>query len=137
MIDVEFTLNSHPLLPLSDDINDLDALTPNHFLIGTRPLYFNPNIICEKIHSRIRWKAVKALSKMFWDCFVKEYLLSSQIQAKWNKKTRSLTINDMVLVKDENLTRLQWKLGRVIEVYTGRDGAVCSAKIKLSETTLI
>ena len=43
----------------------------------------------------------------------------------------------MVLVKDENLTRLQWKLGRVIEVYTGRDGAVCSAKIKLSETTLI
>ena len=107
MIDVEFTLNSHPLLPLSDDINDLDALTPNHFLIGKRPLYFNPNIICEKIHSRIRWKAVKALSKMFWDRFVKEYLLSLQIQAKWNKTSRSLTINDMVLVKDDNLTRLQ------------------------------
>ena len=43
----------------------------------------------------------------------------------------------MVLVKDDNLTRLQWKLGRVIEVYTGRDGVVHSAKIKLSETTLI
>ena len=47
-IDVEFTLNSRPLLPLSDDINDLDPLTPNRFLIGTRPLYFNPNIKCEK-----------------------------------------------------------------------------------------
>ena len=74
---------------------------------------------------------------MFWDRFVKEYLLSLQIQAKWNKTTRSLTINDMVLVKDDNFTRLQWKLGRVIEFYTGRDGVVCSAKIKLSETTLI
>ena len=42
----------------------------------------------------------------------------------------------MVLVKDDNLTRLQWKLGRVTEVYTGRDGVVHSAKIKLSETTL-
>ena len=82
MIDVEFTLNSRPLLPLSDDINDLDALTPNHFLIGTRPLYFNPNIKCENIDSRIRWKAVQALSKMFWDRFVKEYLPSLQIRAK-------------------------------------------------------
>ena len=43
----------------------------------------------------------------------------------------------MVLVKDDNFTRLQWKLGRVIEAYTGRDGVARSAKIKLSETTLI
>ena len=43
----------------------------------------------------------------------------------------------MVLVKDDNLTRLQWKLGRVIEVYAGRDGVVRSAKTKLSEATLI
>ena len=107
LIDVEFALSSRPLLPLSDDINDLDALTPNHFLIGTQPLYFNPNIKCEKIDSRIRWKAVQALSKMFWDRFVKEYLPSLQIRAKWNKPTRNLTINDMVLVKDDNLTRLQ------------------------------
>ena len=31
LIDVEFTLNSRLLLPLSDDIDDLDALTPIHF----------------------------------------------------------------------------------------------------------
>ena len=43
----------------------------------------------------------------------------------------------MVLVEDDNLTRLPWKVGRVIEVYAGRDGVVRSAKIKLSETTLI
>ena len=43
----------------------------------------------------------------------------------------------MVLVKDDNFTKLQWKLGRVIEAYTGRDGVARSAKIKLSETTLI
>ena len=31
----------------------------------------------------------------------------------------------------------QWKLGRVIEDYTGGDGAVRSVKVKLSEITLI
>ena len=43
----------------------------------------------------------------------------------------------MLLVRDNNLTRLQWKLGQVIDVYTGRDGVLSSAKVKRSETTLI
>ena len=79
LIDAEFTLNSRSLLPLSDDIIILDALTPNHFLIRTLPLYFNPNIKYKKIGSRIRWKGVDALSKTLWDRFVKEYLPSLQI----------------------------------------------------------
>ena len=54
LIEVEFTVSSRPLLPLSDDIIDLNALTPNHFLIGTQPLYFNPNTKCEEIDNRIR-----------------------------------------------------------------------------------
>ena len=48
----------------------------------------------------------------------------------------NLTLNDLVLIKDDNLTRLKWKLGRVIEVYR-RDEVSRSAKIKLSQTTLI
>ena len=74
---------------------------------------------------------------MLWDRFVNEYLPSLQIRAKWNEPSRRLTTNDTVLAKDDNLARLQWKLGRVIDVYTGRDGVVRSAKVKLSETTLI
>ena len=77
---VEFTLHSRPLLPLNDDINDLYALTPSHFLIGTQPLYLNPNIKCEKVLSKSKYYQV--LSKMFWDRFVKEHLPSLQIQAK-------------------------------------------------------
>ena len=54
LIDVEFTLNSRSLLPLSDDIIILDALTPNYFLIRTLPLYFNPNIQYKKIIREMR-----------------------------------------------------------------------------------
>ena len=31
---VEQSLNAHPLIPASADATDLDALTPNHFLLG-------------------------------------------------------------------------------------------------------
>ena len=33
---VEQTLNARPLTPVSSDVNDLEALTPNHFLLGNR-----------------------------------------------------------------------------------------------------
>ena len=33
---VEQTLNARPLTPISSDVNDLEALTPNHFLLGNR-----------------------------------------------------------------------------------------------------
>ena len=43
----------------------------------------------------------------------------------------------MVLVKDDNFTRLQWKLGWVTEVCLGRLGVERSAKVQLLEITLI
>ena len=33
---VEQTSNARPLTPVSSDVNDLEALTPNHFLLGNR-----------------------------------------------------------------------------------------------------
>ena len=42
---VEAPLNSRLLTQLSDDINDFNVLTPNHFILGKKHLYFNPEMI--------------------------------------------------------------------------------------------
>ena len=33
---IEQTLNARPLTPVSSDVVDLEALTPNHFLLGNK-----------------------------------------------------------------------------------------------------
>ena len=36
----EQTLNARPLTPVSSDVNDLESITPNHFMLGNKNLCF-------------------------------------------------------------------------------------------------
>ena len=132
LVEVESTLNSRPLTSISDDYNDLQVLTPNHFLTGKSTKYFSSDI-----NSRKRWKSVQALTNMFWTRFIKEYLPTLQERKKWNKITRNFVINDIVLVKNENIPRSFWPVARIIDVHVGNDGIVRSCKIKLGNNILV
>ena len=37
---VEQKLNARPLTPVSSDVNDLESITPNHFLLGNKIVFF-------------------------------------------------------------------------------------------------
>ena len=53
---------------MSDDINDFDVLTPNHFLTWTA----NPNLMIypvekpDDIANKRKWKAVQVALASFW-----------------------------------------------------------------------
>ena len=49
---------------------------------------------------------------------------------KWKRQKRSITVDDIMLVKEKNLPRNQWLMGRVVKVYTNSDGLVRSATVK-------
>ena len=34
LTEIESVITGRPLIPTSDDVNDMEALTPNHFLLG-------------------------------------------------------------------------------------------------------
>ena len=63
----------------------------------------------------------------------REYLISLREHHK-NKHIRNSQVeikpNDVVLLNDDNLNRIKWKLGRVVELLPGKDKKVRVVKLK-------
>ena len=135
--EVENIVNNRLLTYLSEDHEDLEALTPNHFLIGRN--FYNDclvNDICNKdVCSRKRWHQVQILSDHFWKCWLHEYLPSLTLRSKWTAQKEQININGLVLIKEDNVKPDQWPLGRVMEVHPGEDGIVRVVTVQTSKGT--
>lgn len=68
----------------------------------------------------------------FWKRWTSEYLNSLQGRSKWKFTKENLKIHDLVIIKEDNIPPLKWKLGRVIELHTGTDEFVRVATIRTS-----
>ena len=58
---MEYIVNNRQLLPISDDINDYDVLTPNNFLLGYKSYDVNigDGMQTDQIDYRQKWKQVQ------------------------------------------------------------------------------
>lgn len=135
---IEACLNSRPITPVSSDPNDLTALTPGHFIIGT-PLTAIPEqgLINYKVTYGQRWKLAEQMFQGFWRRWSKEYLCQLQQRSKWRLPVKNICVRDLVLIKEDNLPPLRWKLGRVLELFPGRDKNVRVVKLKTVHGELI
>ncbi len=134
---IEAMLNSRPLTPLSDDPNELGALTPGHFLIG-RPLAALPYTDLGHIPvSRLdRWQTIQCLSQHIWASWKRSYLSLLQSRPKWYAPLPDLTPGTLVLLldKDSSIGPQQWKLDRIVDVFPGDDGKtrVCNVRTNVT-----
>uniref|UniRef100_A0A2A4JM97 Uncharacterized protein n=1 Tax=Heliothis virescens TaxID=7102 RepID=A0A2A4JM97_HELVI len=133
LVQVEAILNSRPLTPLSSNPEDLMPLTPGHFIIG-RPLTSLPtiDITDHSTNSLSRFQRIEKLRQQFWRRWSKEYISELQLRTKWHTSKGSLKPNALVLLKDDNMPPLKWKLGRIVATYPGRDGVSRVADVKTS-----
>lgn len=131
LVQIEGILNSRPLTPMSSDPEDLMPLTPGHFLIG-RPITSLPteDLSTKSTSCLSRYQRIEQLRQHFWARFYKEYVSQLQQRVKWRSNTESLAVNSLVIVKDDGLPPLKWKLGRVVAVYPGVDGISRVADVK-------
>ncbi|XP_064074467.1 uncharacterized protein LOC113393726 [Vanessa tameamea] len=133
---VEACLNSRPLCPLDDtDSDNLDVLTPGHFLIGEAPIIVpSPDMSNFKMSALSRWQHTQKLVNVFWHRWQDEYLSRLQQRPKWLKTQKELNIGDIVLIKTDNLPPGKWSLGRIVDKHPGADGFTRVYSVKSNST---
>ena len=119
---------------MSDDPEDLTALTPNHFLLG-RESASAPFMPCSERYYDLRkaFKTAQAYADMIWKRWSREYLPQWNQRSKWSKENvRNLKQGELVWLIDDAVKRCEYNLGRIVEVFTGSDGVVRSARIRMA-----
>ncbi|XP_070155857.1 uncharacterized protein [Polyergus mexicanus] len=131
LIQIEACLNSRPLTPMSTDPADLLPLTPAHFLVGESMTSFPDTDVTDIQLNRLdRWRLVQRVIQDFWKRWTTEYIINLQGRTKWKKRQDNIQIGDLVILRDENLPPLRWKLGRVLELHFGNDDLVRVATLR-------
>nr|XP_049702436.1 uncharacterized protein LOC110382517 [Helicoverpa armigera]XP_049702437.1 uncharacterized protein LOC110382517 [Helicoverpa armigera] len=137
LVQIEAILNFRPLTPLSSNPNDLSPLTPGH-LIG-QPLTSLPssNLEDRSLTQLTRYQRIEQLRQHFWSRWCKEYVSELQQRTKWRSCTKPLEKGTLVLIKEDRVPPLKWRLGRVTEVFPGHDGISRVADIMISSGDVV
>ncbi|XP_011405271.1 PREDICTED: uncharacterized protein LOC100637172, partial [Amphimedon queenslandica] len=140
--EVELIINSRPLTYLTASDTE-EPLTPSHLLTGRRIMSLpdhlsyhsdesyelNPDPILLNKHM----KFLNTTVNRFWSRWKKEYLLELREIHK-NTRARKITPiseGDIVIVHSEDLPRAFWRLGKIEKLFSGRDGNIRGASVRV------
>src|SRR5262249_7170265 len=109
MTEVMNILNSRPLTYLPIESEEEEALTPNHFILGSSnglkpPIEADSDVMI----LRKKWKKSQYLADLFWKRWVKEYLPIISRRSKWFVKADPLKVGDVVIIVDDKSPRNTW-----------------------------
>lgn len=133
LMKVESIINSRPLTYIPLDHCGDEALTPNHFILGSSSGMKPPiEPTGEPESMRKGWKYAQQLADSFWRRWLREYLPVITRRTKWFEAVNPIEEGDIVYIVDPNGPRNSWPKGRVISVRVGSDQQVRSALVKTS-----
>lgn len=135
LCDVESTMNNRPLTYLSEDVDDLVALTPAMFL-HELPMSGVPDIdYVDKVSLKKALLYQNRLRDDLRSRFRIEYVGQLRQGSKYIKDPTFLKVGDMVFVTTSK-KRVNWPLARISEIAPSADGHVRLVKVKTSDGEL-
>jgi hypothetical protein len=138
--DTAHRLNNRPLTHNSVSAEDEPVLTPHMLAKGRSGFPYLPGIrsstIKEATKDRSIYRKGRAIADEVMRRFYRYYLPVLTKRVKWNKDVKPLKAKDLVLLIEPNDTRREWKRGRVIRVYKGRDGKKRVADVMLPDKSV-
>jgi hypothetical protein len=139
LFEIENCINSRPLTFVSDDAQDLQPLTPNHFLTS-KGLSFHGSIVedvdrvtPDSLRERVRHEALQ----IFWDRWKDEYLKNLPHCVLKFKENVCVDVGSVVLIREDHVPRLRWDMGVIVDVFPGKDMKVRSVKVQTTKGTYV
>ena len=134
---VEQMLNARPLTAVSDSPNELQALTPNHFLLGeaSHSLPYEVDEPEKSFDHRKCYRRARAYADHIWARWLKEYVPALNPRAKWRQPSHDLRCGDLVWLAETGTPRGCYPLARVVSLHYGKDGVARSADLKTTYGT--
>ncbi|XP_020296867.1 uncharacterized protein LOC109861576 [Pseudomyrmex gracilis] len=106
LVQIESVLNSRPLLLMSFHSMDLQPLAPAHFITGSSLTTIPCPDMTDIPETRLsRYQKIQQMQQNFWKRWSKESVSELQCRTKWKTSVGTLKVDDLVLVKEDNLPR--------------------------------
>ena len=139
MTEVERILNDRPITPVSDNPDDIEALSPAMLLLGRRNPCLPPDEFMKSGGCKRSWRHAQCMTEQFRWRWMKEYLPTLQLRQKWHHPTRNFAVGDLILIVDEKTKRGLWPKGviREVEVYPDSVGHVRRVRVRTSTSSYL
>ena len=126
-------LNSRPLSALSSDPNDLQPITPAHFFMGKSAKDLST---ARQSDGKVDLGHLNDRRGHFWKAWYRDYLVTLHIRKRWLQSGPN-SLGDLVLVAEDNMPPLRWKMARIEQLYSGNDDINRVAELRRSSGHII
>ena len=136
LTEIERVVNSRPLTPVSTDVADESPLTPAMMLgdiFATGIASSDRPLDPRQLSARVKY--VHTVYEHLNQRWSSEYLI--RLSEYHRSKSTPIVVNDVVFIADDNRKRQSWRLGRVAELYPGRDGKCRVAKVQVGQSSML
>ncbi|XP_045163793.2 uncharacterized protein LOC123528108 [Mercenaria mercenaria] len=130
MAEVSAIVNARPIVPVSDDAECPDILSPSA-LLNMKLQTSQPISECGSLKNiyKDQWRRVQFLAEQFWVRWRRDYLQSLQSRPKWLNEEVPLKVDDIVLLKDGQAPRNSWPMARVSQIFPSSDNRIRKVEI--------
>ena len=135
---VEHALISRPLTPVSADLSELGAMTPNFFLLGDQAIAIPSIVGVDEFDHRKQYARAQSYANTIWARWIKESVLALNRQYEWQEPAEQhLRTGDLAWVVEETNPRGYYPTARITELRYGTDSVPRSAVLRASTGSLV
>ena len=135
---VGHAINSRPLTPESPDPCDLNAITPNHFLLGEYSTGIPSVVGNNEFDYRKRYAHAQSYAYAIWSRWIREYVPALNRRSKWQTPAEQhLKTGDLVWMVEETNPRRYYPTARVVDLRYVCDSVARSGVLRTSTGSLV